>query len=77
IHGIVKKYVDSNLGEYEKLADKDFPEIDKILKQIATKIIGILLLPSWKIVFTKWDELILKTKNIKNEEVEVTYYDKE
>ncbi|MBC1554294.1 hypothetical protein HB901_16305, partial [Listeria booriae] len=77
IHGIVKKYVDSNLCEYEKLTDKDFYQIDIILKQVALEIIEMLLLPSWEIVFTKWDKLILKTKNIKNEEVELTYYDKE
>lgn len=77
IHGIVKKYVDSNPSEYEKLTENNFTQIDIILDRFATEIIEIVLLPSWEIVFTKWDKLILMTKNIKNEEVELTYYDKE
>ncbi|MEB6196557.1 DNA sulfur modification protein DndB [Mammaliicoccus sciuri] len=76
IHGIVKKYVDSNHELFEELLKKEFPEVNSTLDRSAKEIVEGVLLPVWRIVFKKWYKTILEKKNIKNEEIEVTYYDK-
>lgn len=76
IHGIVKKYVDSKSKLFEELLKKDFPEVNKFLDESAQDIVENVLLPVWKTVFKKWDKTVSEKKNIKNEEIEVTYYDK-
>lgn len=76
IHGIVRKYVDSKHEFFEELLKKEFPEVNSTLDKSAKEIVEGVLLPVWRIVFKKWYKTILEKKNIKNEEIEVTYYDK-